>query len=83
MANISNLKINEPSNVERPNLRITTTENENWEDKPSKFIYVKGELWESAKLRVEPNIEWTKKFQNFLIFGISMVFEIEKILKIC
>ena len=30
MANISNLKINERSNVEWPNLRVTTIENENW-----------------------------------------------------
>ena len=29
MANISNLKINERSNVERPNLRVTTIESKN------------------------------------------------------
>ena len=33
MADISNLKINERANVERPNLRVTTIEDE---------IYVKG-----------------------------------------
>ena len=38
MANISNLKINELSNVERPNLRVTTIQIENWEDKASKFF---------------------------------------------
>ena len=40
MANISNLKINERSNIERPNLRVTTIENENWEDKPLIFEMV-------------------------------------------
>ena len=30
IANISNLKINERSNVEQPNLRVTTIENENY-----------------------------------------------------
>ena len=83
MANISNLKINESSNVERPNWRVTTVENENWEDKASKFIYFKRQIWESVKLRVVRNIEWTKKFKNLLIFGISKVFQIEKIPKIC
>ena len=52
--------------------RITTIENENWEDKASKFIYIKEQIWESQKLWVVRNIEW-----------ISIVFQIEKILKIC
>ena len=39
--------------------RVTTIENENWEDKALKFIYIKGQIWKSAKLRVVPNIEWT------------------------
>ena len=44
MADISNLKINERSHVERPNLRENTAiENEKWEDKVSKFIYIKEE----------------------------------------
>ena len=38
MANISNLKINERWNVVRLNLRVTTIENKNSEDKASKFI---------------------------------------------
>ena len=59
MANISNFKINERSNVEMPNLRLTTLENENWEEKKSKFIYIKGQIWESTKLRLVRNIEWT------------------------
>ena len=57
MADIMNLKINERSNVEQPNLRVTTIDNENWEDEASKFIYIKREIWESAKLRVVRNIE--------------------------
>ena len=44
MADISNLKINERSNVEQPNLRVTTIDNENGEDKASKFIYIKREI---------------------------------------
>ena len=44
MANISNLKINERSNVKRLNLRITTIENENSKDKASKFIYITGQI---------------------------------------
>ena len=83
MANISNLKINERSNVERPNLQVTTIENENWEDKASKFIYIKGQIWESSKLRIVRNIEWTSNYKNLLIFGISIVFQVQKILKIC
>ena len=65
MANILNLKINERSNVERPNLRVATSENENWEEKESKFIYIKGQIWESAKLRVVRNIEWTTNSKIF------------------
>ena len=60
MANISNLKIKERSNVEWPNLRVSTVQNENWKPKESKFIHIEGQIWESAKLRVVRNIEWTK-----------------------
>ena len=50
MASISNLTINERSNAERPNLRVTTIENENyWEDKASKFIYGKYENAQNCK----------------------------------
>ena len=54
----------------QPNLRVTTLENKNWEEKESKFIYVKGQIWESAKLRVVRNIEWTNnsKISYFLEF---------------
>ena len=81
MANITNLEIDERLNVEQPNLRVTSIENENWKDKAPKFIYIIGQIWKSAKLRLLGNIEWTNNFQNFLIFGISIVFHIEKILK--
>ena len=57
ITDISNLKINEWWNVERPNLRVTTTENENWTDKASKFIYIKRQIWEPGELRVVKNIE--------------------------
>ena len=52
MAKISNLKINERSNVERTNLRVTTLENENWEEKESKFINIKGQIWESNSSKI-------------------------------
>ena len=29
--------------------RIATIENENWKDQASKLIYMKGQIWESAK----------------------------------
>ena len=32
MADISNLKINERSNIERPNLRVTEIGDKNWEN---------------------------------------------------
>ena len=35
MADISNLKLNKRASVERPNLRVTTTENE---------IYINGQI---------------------------------------
>ena len=57
MADISNLKINERSNIEQLNLRVTTIENENWEDKALKFIYLEGQILESAKLLVLRNME--------------------------
>ena len=63
MANISNFKINERSNVERLNLRVTTIRNENWEDKASKFFQIKGQISESPKLRMVRNIEWTNNLK--------------------
>ena len=60
-ADISNLKINERANVERPNLRVTTIENE---------IYIKGQ-YENRQ-----NCKWCRisngrtfpKFANFWNF---------------
>ena len=37
MTKISNLKTDEPSNIEKLDLRATTLENENSEEKESKF----------------------------------------------
>ena len=74
--------------------RVTTIENENWEDKASKFIYIKGQC-ESCGIS---NGQTIRKFVNFLnfdsfpswknsknllIFWILIVFQVEKILKIC
>ena len=65
MDNISNLKIKESSNVERPILRVITLENENLKEKESKFIYIKGQIQESVNLRVVRNIEWTNNSKIF------------------
>ena len=56
-------KINERSNLERPNLRVTKIGNE----KLRKLIYMKGQIRELAKLRVVRNIEWidNSKIANF------------------
>ena len=92
MTNISSLKINERSNVERPNLRVTTIENESWKDKASEFIYIKWKIWESAKLRVVgiSNGQAIPKFANFRNFDsfpnskISknfLIFQFRKFLK--
>ena len=55
MVNISNLKINEGSNLERPNLHVTTVENKNWKNKALKFVYIK-------EYRMD------EQFQDLLIF---------------
>ena len=57
MVDVSNLKINERSNVERPKLRVTKIGNENWEVKASKLIYIKKQIRELEKLRIVWNIE--------------------------
>ena len=77
------MKINERSNVELPNLRVTAIENKNWEDKAPKFINIKGQIWESGKMATSVEYRMDKQFRNLLIFGISIVFQIEKIRKIC
>ena len=79
MANISNLKINERSNVERPN---------SYESLQYKMIIVEIHLYQRANMRIvkiacSAKYRMNEQFQNFLIFGISIVFQIEKILKMC
>ena len=46
---------------------INTMENENLEDKASKFIYIEGQIWESAKLQVVRNFD---SFSNWKILKI-------------
>ena len=55
MADVSNLKIDERLNVERPNLRG----NENWEDKNIEInLYQRASnIWNLEKLLVVRNIE--------------------------
>ena len=83
MANILNLKINERSNVERPNLRVTYNRKLKLRRK-SVEIY----SYERANMRIDniassAEYRMDKQFQNLLIFGISIVFQVQKILKIC
>ena len=61
MADISNLKINERANVEWPNSRVTTIENE---------IYIKGqyEKRQNCKWRGISNGRTIRKFSNFWNF---------------
>ena len=47
--------------------------------KVSKLIYIKGQIWELAKLQVVRNIEWTNNFK----IGQILVLLIQKILEIC
>ena len=63
MADVSNLIINERSNVEQPNIRVTKIGNKTWEN----WFISKG--WESAKLRVVRNIE-SKNNSKIVIFEI-------------
>ena len=66
IANTSNLKIKERSNVERLNSRVTAIENENWKYKASRANMRIGKIASSAEYRID------KQFQNLLIFGISI-----------
>ena len=67
MADALNLIIRECLNVELPNLRG----NGNWEDKTSKLIYIKGEIWDSIKLRANIELTNDKRLANFLNFDSS------------
>ena len=58
MADRSNFKINERSNLEQPNLRELLHCKIKIE-KIKKFIYINEHVWELEKLQVVRNIEWT------------------------
>ena len=82
MADVSNLKINERPNVECKNVekkcrKLWVTK---IEKKLRKLIYIKGKIWELAKLRIVRIIERPNKsnFANF--FSQILVFQIGKIL---
>ena len=49
---------------------VATIGDEHSEDEALKLIYIKGQIWESAKLQVVRNIEWTNnsKILQFLEF---------------
>ena len=69
MADISNLKINERANVERPNLR------ESLQSK-MKFI-LKGNM-KIGKIVNGAEYRMDEKLQNFLILRILIIFQIKK-----
>ena len=68
MADIFNFKINEHSNVERPNLWYTMIENKNLEDKEihlhQRTNIRTGKIASGAEYRMD------EQFQNLLIFWI-------------
>ena len=69
MADISNLKINERPNVEQLNLR----ESLDWK---MKFI-PKGNM-KIGKIANGAEYRMDEQFQNLLIFGIFIIFQIKK-----
>ena len=69
VANVSNLKNNKLSNVEQPNFGVTEVENKNWDDKASKFIYIKGKICEFL-------ISKLKNSANLFIFQLRKFHEI-------
>ena len=69
MADIPNLKINERANVERPNLRESL-------QKKMKFI-LKGNM-RIIKIANGAKYRMDEHFQNLLIFGILIIFQIKK-----
>ena len=81
MANISNLKNNERWK-KLWNERVTKIENENWADSGEMYLYQKANM-RISKIATNAGYRIDKQFQNLLIFGISIVLQIEKILKIC
>ena len=71
MADISNLKINERANVERPNLRQSLQYKMKFISKGNMKI---GEIVNDAEYRMD------KQVQNLLVFGILIIFQIKKII---
>ena len=65
MADISNLKINERANVERPNLRESLQQK-------MKFI-LKGNI-KISKIANGAEYRMDEQLQNLLIFGILIIF---------
>ena len=57
-------------------------ENKKQEDKALKLIYIKGKIWEPVKFRVRCGILNERTIPKFANFGDSIVFLIEKVLKI-
>ena len=73
MADISNLKINERANVERPNLRESL-------QKKMKLIS-KGNM-KIRKIANGAEYRMDEHFQNFLTFKILIIFQIKKKIQI-
>ena len=69
MANVSNLRINQRSNVERPNLRVTKIGNKNLED----WFVSKGENknWQNCE---QCGISNGRRTSKLLIFGVKFWF---------
>ena len=59
--------------------RITIIENENWKDKAKKFIHIKRQIWESAKLQVVRNYRMDEQLKKFWIFFNLPIWKIPKI----
>ena len=78
MADISNLKINERSNVERPNLRDTETGNKNWEN----WFISKGKC-ENGQIVSSKECRMDGQFQNWQFLEPNFGFANWKDLKIC
>ena len=69
MADISNLKINERANVERPNLRESLQQKMKFILKDNVKI---SEIANGAEYRMD------EQLQNLIFFGILIIFQIKK-----
>ena len=89
MADVSNLKINQRSIVERPNLRITKIGNKNWEHWfISKGKYGNWQNYEQSGMsngRTIPNLSifrakfWFSKLKKFWKLKKKSIWKIQKI----